>query len=250
MRREILSSHVAPSFFPIWQQNQFLAPALEPPKTSRLSTEMIEESEASTSGASASEAMNKSRARNWMDIEIRYLLTVWKDHFPVSKRNNSSAWENIAKELNQLLKDQGLSSFRTGSQCKSKIKNLEDEFKRVKDHNNKSGNNRESFAYFDDMNEVLGCRPKISPKIVVECGFEESSPGFNKTSSGGTPKESSDEEEASEEVNGDLSFSESLFCKPRNDSSKKRKNLGGLSTSKKTPPSKRPKKKRGRKCQK
>ena len=116
-----------------------------------------------------------SRSPNWSDSEIRFLIGVWKDHHPISKRHNSSVWQSIARELNKLLREQGIASIRAGNQCKAKIKNLEDEYKRVKDHNNKSGNDRETFAYYEELNKILGCRPKITPNSVIECGFEDDS---------------------------------------------------------------------------
>lgn len=76
-------------------------------------------------------------------------------------------WESIAREVNSLLRDQGLTSIRTAAQCKAKIKNLEDEYKRVKDHNSKSGNGLETFTYYEELNKILGCRAKITPKTVV-----------------------------------------------------------------------------------
>ena len=118
-------------------------------------------------------AGTKGRSPNWSDAEIRFLIAIWKDHHPISKRHNSAVWESIAKQLNKLLKEQGLTSICTASQCKAKIENLEDEYKRVNDHNNKSGNDREMFTYYEDLNEILGCRAKITPKTVVECSFED-----------------------------------------------------------------------------
>ena len=117
--------------------------------------------------------VGKNRSPNWTDAEIRFLIEIWKEHHPISKRNNSAVWEAVAKELNRILREQGLTIVRTASQCKGKIKNLEDEYKRVKDHNSKSGNNRETFTYYEELNEILGCRPKITPKTVIECGFED-----------------------------------------------------------------------------
>ena len=117
--------------------------------------------------------VGKNRSPNWTDAEIRFLIEIWKEHHPISKRNNSAVWEAVAKELNRILREQGLTTVCTASQCKGKIKNLEDEYKRVKDHNSKSGNNRETFTYYEELNEILGCRPKITPKTVIECGFED-----------------------------------------------------------------------------
>ena len=108
---------------------------------------------------------------NWSDAELHFLITTWKDRHPICKRQNSAVWESIAKEPNSLLREQGRTSIRTAAQCKAKIKNLEDEYKRVKDHNSQSGNDRESFAQYEQLNEILGCRAKITPKTFVECGF-------------------------------------------------------------------------------
>ena len=64
-------------------------------------------------------------------------------------------WDAIAKKLNSIFKDQGIPSYRTATQCKARIKYLLDEYKRVKDHNSRSGNNWESFEYYDEIDEVL-----------------------------------------------------------------------------------------------
>ena len=41
----------------------------------------------------------------------------------------------------------------------------------MKDHNSRSGNDRETFEYFEEIDEVLGCKPNITPKRVLECGL-------------------------------------------------------------------------------
>ena len=45
----------------------------------------------------------------------------------------------------------------------------------MRDHNSKSGNDRETSTYFEELNEILSCRAKITPKTVVECGFIDDS---------------------------------------------------------------------------
>ena len=82
------------------------------------------------------------RSHYWSDAEIRFLITTWKDHHPISRRHNATVRESIAKQLTSLLKEQRITFIRTASVYKSKIKNLEDQYKRVKNHNNKIGNNR------------------------------------------------------------------------------------------------------------
>ena len=43
-------------------------------------------------------------------------------------------WDAVAKKLNSILKDQGIPSYRTGTQCKERIKYLQDEYKRVEEN--------------------------------------------------------------------------------------------------------------------
>ncbi|CAH3167668.1 unnamed protein product, partial [Porites lobata] len=108
-----------------------------------------------------SEISEESNSKPLGPRKVQLLISVWKEYFPISKRRNSSVSERISKQLNQMLPGpkQNLRCVRTLQQCKAKIKNLEDEFKRIKDHNNKSGNDRITFPYFDDINAVLGCKP-------------------------------------------------------------------------------------------
>ena len=114
---------------------------------------------------------NRNRCPNRSDAETRFLLEIWRDSFPISRRRSSGAWDTIAKKLNNILKEQKISIFRTGVQCKARIKYLQDEYKRVKDHNSPSGNDRETFEYFEEIDEVLGCKLNITPKRVLECGL-------------------------------------------------------------------------------
>ena len=166
--------------FPRWQHQVWFPPQPQPgllrPDSPAQPGLLEPNSPSATATAIEGQGENnvgKNRSPNWTDAEIRFLIEIWKEHHPISKRNNSAVWEAVAKELNRILREQGLTTVRTASQCKGKIKNLEDEYKRVKDHNSKSGNNRETFTYYEELNEILGCRPKITPKTVIECGFED-----------------------------------------------------------------------------
>lgn len=58
----------------------------------------------------------------------------------------------------------------TATQCKNKIKNLTDDYKKVKDGKKKSGNIRQSFIYYDEMDKVLGTWDSTQPKNVIETG--------------------------------------------------------------------------------
>ena len=59
------------------------------------------------------------------------------------------------------------------AQRKAKIKNPDNEYKRVKDHNSKSRNGRETFTYYKELKKMLYCRATNMPKTIVECGYKD-----------------------------------------------------------------------------
>ena len=139
-----------PYIFPAFQNQLWLPQARFARPDSPAESQTSPHQSASVSGVSdgpevkdfSKDASTRRRSPYWSDAEIHFLIAIWKDHHPVSKRHNAVVWESIARELNSLLKEQGLTLIRTAAQCKAKIKNLEDEYKHVKDYNNKSGNDR------------------------------------------------------------------------------------------------------------
>lgn len=71
--------------------------------------------------------MNRNHGSNGTDADTRYLLELWRDNFPIIKKRNTTVWDAIAKKLNSIVEDQGIPSYRTGTQCKAGIKYLQDE---------------------------------------------------------------------------------------------------------------------------
>ena len=56
----------------------------------------------------------------------------------------------------------------TGSQCESKFKNLKQNYTRMVDHNNVSGNNKKTCPYFEELSKIFGMTPCVKP-IAVCC---------------------------------------------------------------------------------
>ena len=77
----------------------------------------------------------------------------------------------------------------------------------MKDHNSRSGNNRKTFDYFDEIDAVLGCKPNIAPKRVFECGFsEDASSSSVETGDSADPPQSSGQGDQSSEILNYLQF--------------------------------------------
>jgi hypothetical protein len=43
------------------------------------------------------------------------------------------------------------------------MKRMKDQFKKLLDHNNRSGTERKTDEYYDDLLEILGDRPAVNP---------------------------------------------------------------------------------------
>ena len=74
-------------------------------------------------------------------------------------------WEKISKEM----KKQGY-HHRTADQCTEKIRALEKKHKKIKEDMKETGkeNNRDSFPYFDALDEILGTNPSVSPSFLID----------------------------------------------------------------------------------
>ena len=66
-----------------------------------------------------------------------------------------------------LCSDAGIESKKTLVQIKEKWRSLFDKFKAAKDHN-KTGRDRKTFEFYDDVDEFLSGSDKVNPKFVKE----------------------------------------------------------------------------------
>jgi len=66
---------------------------------------------------------------------------------------------------------------RTGQQCRDRIKKLKAEYKKVKDGNKETGNNRRTCKFYAEMDEVMGSKPAICPPVIHDT-FHSASPGM------------------------------------------------------------------------
>ena len=70
----------------------------------------------------------------------------------------SKVWSQIAIEFKNIRNK----SF-TANQCTGKWKGLKSMYKKIKYHNNTSGNSSKNWEYYDEMDEILHKRPEINP---------------------------------------------------------------------------------------
>ncbi|KAL1516348.1 hypothetical protein ABEB36_000267 [Hypothenemus hampei] len=68
-------------------------------------------------------------------------------------------WHEIAKEVNEECGETRVS----GEECNNKYRNLLKRYKNSKKKANTSGEEPVTWEYFNDFNEILGCKAAISP---------------------------------------------------------------------------------------
>lgn len=138
----------------------------------RSSSPLPGNSELTTIGTQESSA-EKSKRCSWANTEVRSLIAAYKENYERLKTTRSShgkksVWDGILADFLSLSSDAGIDSDKTLAQIKEKWRSLFDKYKAVKDNNNKTGRDRKSFEFFDDIDDFLSGSDKVNPKFVKE----------------------------------------------------------------------------------
>jgi len=83
----------------------------------------------------------------------------WKLSDP--KIKNKAVWQEIAKILSEH------DFMFNAEKCERKMLNMKRDYRSVIDHNNKTGNDRKTHPYLDEMNEIFGLKPTVKPVAVA-----------------------------------------------------------------------------------
>ena len=101
--------------------------------------------------------LKPGRSPNWSDAETRFLITLWGEQYQnISQQRNAKAWDIVARLLNQKLAQCGFETFRTGQQCKGRMKSIVFDYKTAKKRISESGEDDRTCDYFDEIDDVLG----------------------------------------------------------------------------------------------
>ena len=96
------------------------------------------------------------------------MLSSWVEKFEIleSFRCNQ-VWPKLVNKVCSL------GPTKTLKQCKVKIRNIKDAYKKCKDENKQSGNERRSCAFYEEFNRVLSVRNVVKLPQVCEVGVAE-----------------------------------------------------------------------------
>lgn len=95
------------------------------------------------------------RGSNWTDQEIVELLQLWSDESVQVELESSLRNQRVFDRIANILREKGI--YRTGEQCREKIKKMKLEYRRIKDNYK-----MRSWKFYDVMDRVLANRPAIT----------------------------------------------------------------------------------------
>ena len=117
---------------------------------------------ASTGGNSGKKSYEK-----WSEEEKSLLVRLWAENFDcLESKDARKVWERIARELSAKC-----GTKKTSDKCQKKMKYWIDRYKAAKDWNrNQSGGNRKQSIFYEEIDEVLGCRDGVTLRHVAQAG--------------------------------------------------------------------------------
>ena len=117
---------------------------------------------ASTGGNSGKKSYEKCS-----EEEKSLLVRLWAENFDyLESKDARKVWERIARELSAKC-----GTKKTSDKCQKKMKYWIDRYKAAKDWNrNQSGGNRKQSIFYEEIDEVLGCRDGVTLRHVAQAG--------------------------------------------------------------------------------
>ena len=138
---------------------------------------------------------------HWTEAETKALLSVWGSEQIQSKLDGVVRNKNIYERISNQLKKNGVS--RNWKQCCDCMKNLLAKYKKVKDNNRQTRNNRWNCPFCNEIDTIVGTRPVSVPPIMVESQTTVDTVESTATTVATISAERSTESETSEEVLND-----------------------------------------------
>lgn len=106
----------------------------------------------------------------WTEKETLALIEEWGDERIQEQlegcTRNKAVYEKVARALD------ASGHNRTAVQCREKIKKLKKDYRKIKDHNGKTGRGRKKWAFYDKMDGIMRDKHSTTPPVVVDTSAE------------------------------------------------------------------------------
>ena len=101
-----------------------------------------------------------------MDTEVFQLISCWSEEGIQEQLEGCKRNKHIYERLSKLLAEHNIE--KTGEQCRTKVKKLRQEYKKIKDSKKQTGGGRIEWKYFEKLDEILAARPATHPPVLLE----------------------------------------------------------------------------------
>ena len=102
----------------------------------------------------------------WTDEETLKLIEIWSEDKIQEEldgcKKNIHIYDKVAARMKTA------EFTRSTEQCRVIVKKLRGEFRKVRDGNDKTGEDRKEWKYFDAIDDILGSKPSTKPEVVVD----------------------------------------------------------------------------------
>ncbi|KAL1250551.1 hypothetical protein QQF64_018347 [Cirrhinus molitorella] len=115
-------------------------------------------------------------ASSWSVDEVQAFLSLIAEERIQRGLDGATRNENVFQEVAQLLAAHGY--HRTYKQCRDKLKKLKSDYRSIKDQNSRSGSNRQTWKWYDQMDAIYVARPT---SIGREGALDSATPLFEST---------------------------------------------------------------------
>ena len=110
--------------------------------------------------------MAAGSSSNWTDAQVFKLIDAWGDEDIQEQLEGSKRNKHVYEKMATTLRTYGIE--KSGEQCRTKVKKLRQEYKKIKDEHRETGNGRKKWKFYDRVNKVLGNRPSVTPPVVLD----------------------------------------------------------------------------------
>ncbi|KAG5273941.1 hypothetical protein AALO_G00157430 [Alosa alosa] len=100
------------------------------------------------------------RGSNWSDPEVAELLQLWSDESVQIELESCLRNQHVFNRIAEVLHGKGI--FRTGDQCREKIKKMKLEYRRIKENQKRTIRGGRTWKFYEVMDRVLTNRPSLS----------------------------------------------------------------------------------------
>ena len=110
----------------------------------------------------------KAKRERWTARQAEVLVSLWVENFKALEYSRcNQVWPKLVNKV------YSLGPTKTFKQCKVKMRNLKDTYKKCKNENKQSGNERRSCAFYEEFDRVLSFRNVVKLPKVCEVGVAE-----------------------------------------------------------------------------